>query len=135
MKQRAPITIPPNRKARALVILAELGVVDGAPIEHDLDRLRPKTRGECALGARPCPWVGCAHHLYLDVIPETGALKLNHPDRDFDELEETCSLDVADRGPHRLERVGRYLNVTRERARQLEVRALHLTDFDALRAG
>ncbi len=29
--------------------------------------VRPKTRGECASGPRPCPWVSCRHHLYLDV--------------------------------------------------------------------
>jgi hypothetical protein len=28
---------------------------------------RPKTRGECSEEARPCPWVGCRHHLLLEV--------------------------------------------------------------------
>jgi Sigma-70, region 4 len=35
-------------------------------------------------------------------------------------MEETCSLDVADRGGETLEAVGAYLNITRERVRQLE---------------
>jgi len=41
---------------------------------------------------------------------------------------ETCALDVADRGEHTLEEVGGFLNVTRERARQIEKDA-----FDKLR--
>lgn len=28
---------------------------------------RPKTRAECLQEARPCPWVGCKHHLLLEV--------------------------------------------------------------------
>jgi hypothetical protein len=28
---------------------------------------RPKTRAECRDEARPCPWVGCRHHLLLEV--------------------------------------------------------------------
>ena len=54
------------------------------------------TRAECAEGPRPCPYVSCKHHLYLDVNPETGSIKLNFPDLEVDEMAETCSLDVAD---------------------------------------
>jgi len=28
---------------------------------------RPGTRGDCGQEARPCPWVGCRHHLLLEV--------------------------------------------------------------------
>jgi hypothetical protein len=45
---------------------------------------------------RPCPFVGCEHHLYLDV--EDGHLRYMFPDREVDQLAETCSLDVAMRG-------------------------------------
>src|SRR5688572_696068 len=45
-----------------------------------VDVLRPATRGECKEEARPCPWVSCKYHLYLDVNPETGSIKLNFPD-------------------------------------------------------
>jgi hypothetical protein len=85
---------------------------------------RPRTRGECVGGHRPCPFVSCRHHLYLDVTPGTGAIKLNFPDLEPDEMPETCALDVADRGGDPLEKVGELLNVTRERIRQLEVVAL-----------
>jgi hypothetical protein len=82
----------------------------------DIDR--PKTRGDCLLGPRPCPFVGCRHHLYLDVLP-TGSMKFNFPDLEPDELTETCALDVADRGGATLEDAGALLNVTRERVRQM----------------
>lgn len=85
---------------------------------------RPQTRGECEGVARPCPFVSCKHHLYLDVNPETGSLRLTFPDREVHELEETCSLDVAERDGATLEQVGELVNLTRERIRQIEVRGL-----------
>ena len=75
-------------------------------------------------GPRPCPWASCKHHLFLDVNPETGSIKLNFPDLDVWEMKDTCSLDVADRGGITLEEVGEILNLTRERIRQVEVRGL-----------
>lgn len=90
--------------------------VELAEIEDE----RPRTRADCADGPRPCPWVGCRHHLYIEVNPTTGTLKLVHPDKEPWELEETCSLDVAERGGLTLEDTGRLLNVTRERMRQIE---------------
>lgn len=89
---------------------------------------RPKTRAECVGGERPCPWVSCRHHLYLDVN-DRGGLILNFPDieddeaRDMGELKDTCALDVADRGGETLEGVGERMNFTRERTRQVEVMA------------
>jgi hypothetical protein len=84
---------------------------------------RPTTRAACRNGPRPCPWVTCRHHLAVDVS-EYGALKLNFPDREIGELPATCALDVAERGGLSLEEVGALLNVTRERARQIEAAAL-----------
>lgn len=86
---------------------------------------RPKARKDCASGIRPCPFVSCRHHLYLDVNQEKGSLKLNFPDLEVWEMPETCSLDVADRGGMTLEEVGEILNLTRERIRQVEVRGLN----------
>lgn len=83
---------------------------------------RPKTRGDCKNGVRPCPWISCSEHLYLDVNPATGTIKFNFPDRELDELRATCALDVADEGMHTLEQVGEFMNLTRERVRQVEVR-------------
>ncbi len=85
---------------------------------------RPVTRADCAGGIRPCPWVSCAHHLYIDVQQRTGAIKLNFPDIEVEDMHESCSLDIADREGETLEKVGEILNLTRERVRQLEVRGM-----------
>jgi hypothetical protein len=98
-----------------------LGRLLNPPVE-DLER--PRTRAECAGGERPCPFVSCKHHLYLDVSAKTGAIKLNFPDLEVWEMNESCALDVADRGGVTLEEAGAHLNVTRERVRQLEVTGL-----------
>jgi hypothetical protein len=90
---------------------------------------RPRTRGDCADGPRPCPWVSCKHHLYLDVTKH-GSLKFNFPDREIDELRETCALDVAAGGPRHLVTVGELMNITRERVRQIERRALERARSD-----
>ena len=81
-------------------------------------------RGLRAGGERPCPFVSCKHHLYLDVSARTGAIKLNFPDLEVWEMNETCALDVADRGGTTLEEVGAIMNLTRERIRQVEVKGL-----------
>jgi hypothetical protein len=88
----------------------------------DVDR--PRLRAECQSMPRPCPFVSCEHHLYLDVNPQSGAIKLNFPHLEVWEMAETCALDVADRGGITLEEVGAILNLTRERIRQVEVRGL-----------
>jgi DNA-directed RNA polymerase sigma subunit (sigma70/sigma32) len=40
------------------------------------------------------------------------------------ELGHSCALDVADDGEHTLHEVGEMLNLTRERTRQIEERAI-----------
>ena len=110
-------TIAPKRLSKE-----ELRISALLPIFEDFDR--PVNRGECKEAERPCPYVSCKHHLYLDVNPETGSIKLNFPDLEVWEMAETCSLDVADKGGITLEEVGEILNLTRERIRQVEVRGL-----------
>ena len=85
---------------------------------------RPKTRGDCAGGARPCPWVGCKYNLYLSVNPENGSIVLTFPDMMPWDLHDTCALDVAERGGITLEEVGAIMNLTRERIRQVESKGL-----------
>ncbi len=96
----------------------------GALMYPPVDIPRPTTREECRGEARPCPWVACKHHLYLDINPETGSIKINFPDLEPWELQNTCALDVAERGGITLEEVGEIMNLTRERIRQVEVRGL-----------
>jgi len=106
------------------------------------DRERPRTRADCARVPRPCPWVSCRHHLFLD-CPDVGQdprVKLNFPGREPAELPATgsCSLDVAERasaggygcqtgpgGGVSLDEVGRLLGgLSLERVRQLSAIAL-----------
>jgi hypothetical protein len=109
----------------------------GRMLYPETDYYKPRTRAECVDGPRPCPYVSCQHHLYLDVSSRTGAIKLNFPDLEVWEMNETCALDIADRGGTTLEDVGAIMNLTRERIRQVEVKALAkleaLRDMMALR--
>ena len=115
-----------KRNPRSHYVLRALVSADREPPDPAIAALRlerPRTRGECG-DQRPCPWASCRHHLALDVNPESGTIKINFPDREPWELTETCSLDVADRGGAILEELGEFLNLTRERVRQIEARAL-----------
>src|SRR5690606_3307092 len=98
---------------------------------------KPRKRAECVDGPRPCPFVSCEYHLFVDVSPRAGAIKLNFPDLEVWELTVSCALDVADGGGTTLEDVGAIMNLTRERIRQVEVKALAkleaLRDMNALR--
>ncbi len=109
----------------------------GRLLYPEQDYWKPRMREECADGPRPCPFVSCRHHLFIDVSSRTGAIKLNFPDLEVWDMGESCALDVADRGGTTLEDVGAIMNLTRERIRQVEVKALAkleaLRDMMALR--
>ncbi len=85
---------------------------------------RPSCRAECATIQRPCAFVSCRYHLYLDVNPRTGRIKFNFPGLGVNQIAVSCALDVAEAGPWTLEEIGGRLNITRERARQLTEQAL-----------
>ncbi len=73
----------------------------------------------------PCPWVSCRHHLAIDWITKTtGEVRLAFPDVDVLDLEETCSLRVANHGGHELDVVGRLMNLHRQHVFILETDAL-----------
>ncbi|HEX6765901.1 MAG TPA: sigma factor-like helix-turn-helix DNA-binding protein, partial [Polyangiaceae bacterium] len=114
---------------------ARFALENAEALEREIER--PHTRSECAEGPRPCPHVSCRHHLYLDVNPHTGTIKLNFPDLEVWELAFSCALDVADLGGTAIDRVGELMNVTRERVRQIETQALSrlavVADTHALR--
>lgn len=115
MGRRKPKTITPEKLRN--IVIDEISE-DAYPIELAIER--PKTRADCVNGPRPCGFVSCKYHLYLDISPKTGSLKLNFPDKEPWELEETCALDIADKGGVALEIISRHMNLTRERVRQIE---------------
>ena len=114
----------PRSKTIAMKRLTREELRVGALMYPPVDIPRPTSRAECREEVRPCPWVACKHHLYLDINPETGSIKINFPDLEPWELQHTCALDVAERGGITLEEVGEIMNLTRERIRQVEVRGL-----------
>src|SRR6201996_2799006 len=114
----------PRSKTIAMKRLTREELRVGAAMYPPVDIPRPTSRAECREEMRPCPWVACKHHLYLDINPETGSIKINFPDLEPWDLKHTCALDVAERGGITLEEVGEIMNLTRERIRQVEVRGL-----------
>lgn len=124
--RRRSKTMSRKEIARDLRRQRQAGVVDPEldAVMREIEEQRPRERSECATGPRPCMFISCKHHLYLDVNPSTGSIKLNFPDKEVWELEHTCALDVADRGGITLEEVGAIMNLTRERIRQVETRGL-----------
>jgi hypothetical protein len=92
----------------------------------ELTKRRPKNSTECAENGamtRPCPWVACRYHLYLD-INATGNIKFNFPWLEPWELEAPCALAYVEDGGLTLELIGKAVNLTRERVRQMEVTVL-----------
>lgn len=122
------LTTPHRYRARSLgradaatdAEIVQLRLNADAPYE------RPRTRHDCDDVPRPCPFVGCRHNLYLDYNKDTGNIRLNFPDREPDQMppDGSCSLDVADQGGVTLNAAGEFINLTRERIRQVENTAL-----------
>lgn len=115
--------------------------------QHPRHEDAPQTRAECPPmqpdGSRPCPWVGCRHHLFLELLRPGGhgskKIFIN-PNMSEEELQlepRPCSLDIAEQGPwiktshHNnnpehmtLDGLSSLLGVSRERVRQIERDAL-----------
>lgn len=99
--------------------------LDVTPAEVAEARLaRPTYRGQCEGGERPCPFLGCRHHLAMEV-GEGGSLWFRFGmDPELEKQPYTCALDVADKGGMTLEETGALLHLTRERIRQIEAVAI-----------
>lgn len=117
-----------RQRARAKTIsirrLSKSELNRGKELYPEHEYWRPTSRSECADMERPCPFVSCKYHLFVDIHPVRGSIKINFPDLEVWEMEETCALDIADRGGITLEEVGEIMNLTRERVRQVETQGL-----------
>lgn len=80
---------------------------------------------EVTYRSRPCVFVACKHSLYLDVS-ETGSIILNFPHLEPGQMpvDQSCTLDLSERGAMTLEDIAVMTNLTRERIRQIELKAL-----------
>ncbi len=113
-------------RARTISIrrLSKAELNRGRALYPEEEYWRPTARSQCVDMERPCPFVSCKYHLYIDVHPVRGSIKINFPDVEVWEMTDTCALDIADRGGITLEEVGEIMNLTRERVRQLETQGL-----------
>jgi Sigma-70, region 4 len=120
--------IPP-KKTLAVRRITQLELAAGraelAALGADEPYDRPMTRGDCARVPRPCPYVTCKYSLYLDVS-DTGSIIINFPHLEPGQMpaKQSCALDLAERGPMTLEDIATVTNLTRERIRQVELKAL-----------
>ena len=90
----------------------------------EMERLRPRVRGDCIDAPRPCPWVSCRYHLGVD-LKDSGSIVFHFDDPVGEGAHPTCALDMADKRELTLDFIGALLGgSTREWARQLEERAL-----------
>lgn len=70
------------------------------PVVVDVER--PRTRGDCENGPRPCPWISCRLHLATERI--TG-LSDEHALELLESMGDTCAQDVASRGESTLQEI------------------------------
>jgi hypothetical protein len=76
--------------------------------------VRPKTYGDCLLGPRPCPFIGCRYNL-LSEVSFAGGLRL----RRYKDGMETCALDMANKGGMDTRTVARVLGLGKNRILQI----------------
>lgn len=120
--------IPPKKTVavrRITQVELAAGRAELAELDADRPYWRPKTRGDCANVPRPCPYIACKYSLFLDISP-TGSIILNFPHLEPGQMpaDRSCALDLAERGTMTLEEIAIVTNLTRERIRQIELKAL-----------
>ncbi len=105
---------------------------------HRRRRRLPVLRSECLPGGanaqRPCPYVSCRHHLAIvrinvpnSATRDDDLIRLRDEAAGGDEAWQvgpTCSLDVAEQGPHAFAAVGAAIGRTAEMARLAVARAI-----------
>jgi len=127
------VTRPTRPRRTRVLSLRALGKL---PNEECRTVRRPRTRADCDRCPRPCPFVGCRYNLFLTVT-RIGSIEFVFPCDTPEQRppEQSCALDCAEQGPLTLDQVGTLLNVSRERARQIEEAALEHFEKKALANG
>lgn len=120
-RKTVTITLKDLRKGKLRIVDGTTGDESTAKNLHEDSRLCEGHQG-------PCPLVTCRHNIFLDV-KGSGGLQMNFPYQTVEDLapdQDTCVLAIArkTRKGLTLEEVGELLNVTRERIRQIEVKAI-----------
>ena len=118
---RLPVVQPKGERQRTEAVkrMTKGALQIGQLLYPEKVEWRPRTRADCAHVPRPCPYVGCRYHLYLDVTG-IGSLTVNYDCEPW-ELRDSCALDLAEQGGRKLEEIGELLGgISRERVRQLE---------------
>jgi hypothetical protein len=136
-RQRRVLRLTPRARTVSIKRMrtSQLRADEAETIEHTE---RPRTWGEClerALGtaSRPCGYLRCKHNLLVDVDGRTGSYKVTWPhlatgsygDEYGAYPQHTCALRVAQQGGLTLDEIGQVMNLTRERVRQIETKALY----------
>lgn len=100
-----------------------LEVIGNKPTSDDmreLEEARPKTRGDCVDGIRPCPFISCKFNTYIAHITQRGEVKTPFA-QDVTELTvSNCALDYSGAT---WEEIGEATGVDREAARVTADRA------------
>lgn len=79
---------------------------------------RPQTREDCGQFERPCPFVACRHHLFLDVTAQGHILFPYGPDvAAIETMPHTCALDAAESGERQIREIARGYNMTHQALR------------------
>lgn len=113
---KAAMRHPPTISFKTLKKEAGSVDEDAAPTDYR----RPASRGECMPLERPCPFVACRHHLFLEVKP-CGSISFPFG-KDLSALEtmpQTCALDAAEQGAWPIDDVAEALRLSRNGVRQL----------------
>jgi hypothetical protein len=84
---------------------------------------RPKKRGECENGIRPCPFVSCRYHLGHEIVAGMASASDDEIVDRVLAMENTCALDLADEGEQTVTKIGSVMGISRERGRQVFKRA------------
>ena len=104
-------------RGRGRGVKKRLAILSAAyPEQPGVDYQRPVTRADCLPGganeARPCPFVSCKWHLYLDVAESNGSITYRHPGEEVGDHPETCALDIADDGPQSHDTIAQLRGIT-----------------------